>query len=364
MDSPVRIPHQWSSLQIMDRIQHSICRSRLSTIRLIGLECWLVFFAVFVSTTLAGNNLADTPKARTFHIDYRTTLNQLPDGAHVRVWLPVPQSNDHQKITVLKTELPAVGQTAIESTYGNKILYFEIDGPSSGGLEFTTSYLVCRHEIRGLKAKGVQEVLTEEERNLFLASNTKVPITGRQIDLLDDVTFSSDPLSLARTLYDHVDDHIRYDKSRPGYGNGDVLWVCDSRFGNCTDFHSLFISWSRAKGLPARFEIGFPLPPQRGAGTIGGYHCWALFYINEKGWVPVDISEADKHPQMKEYFFGNLTENRVTFTTGRDIQLVPKQDGAPLNYFVYPYVEINGKPWSRENIKLEFSYADIKTSIP
>ena len=36
---------------------------------------------------------------------------------------------------------------------------------------------------------------------------------------------------------------------------GDVLWVCDSRFGNCTDFHSLFISWARAKGLPQRAVI-------------------------------------------------------------------------------------------------------------
>ena len=348
----------------MDRIQQSIVCNRLSTIHLIGLATWLAFFVVLVSTAVADNKFANSAKTRTFHMDCRGTLKQLTNGARVRVWLPIPQSNDHQKITLQKTELPAVGQTAIESTYGNKILYFEIDGPSSGDLEFATSYLVCRHEIRGLKAEGVQEELTEEQRNLFLAANTKVPVTGRQIDLLDGITFSRNPLSLARTLYDRVDDHIRYDKSRPGYGNGDVLWVCDSRFGNCTDFHSLFISWSRAKGLPARFEIGFPLPPQRGVGTIGGYHCWALFYINEKGWVPVDISEADKQPQMKEYFFGNLTENRVTFTTGRDIQLVPQQDGAPLNYFVYPYVEVNGKPWSRENIKLEFSYADVKTGVP
>ena len=127
-----------------------------------------------------------------------------------------------------------------------------------------------------------------------------------------------------------------------------MLWVCDSRFGNCTDFHSLFISLARSRGLPARFEIGLPLPSKRGEGNIGGYHCWALFHHDQKGWVPVDISEADKHPEMKEYYFGNLTENRVTFTTGRDINLVPKQDGGPLNFFVYPYVEVNGKPLAQE----------------
>ena len=57
--------------------------------------------------------------------------------------------------------------------------------------------------------------------------------------------------------------------------------------------------------------MGFPLPPKRGEGDIGGYHCWALFKPEGKGWVPVDISEANKDPKMTEYYFGNLTEDRV-----------------------------------------------------
>ena len=137
------------------------------------------------------------------------------------------------------------------------------------------------------------------------------------------------------------------------------MWVCDSRTGNCTDFHSLFISWSRANKIPARFEIGFPLPTERGEGQIKGYHCWAMFHTEDHGWVPVDISEADKHPKMKEYYFGNLTADRVGFSVGRDIVLTPKQEGPPLNYFVYPYVEVDGKPLPKEQIELRFSYKDL-----
>ena len=76
--------------------------------------------------------------------------------------------------------------------------------------------------------------------------------------------------------------------------------------------------------------------------------------------MPVDISEADKDPTKKDYFFGKLNENRINFSTGRDIELVPKQSGAPLNYFVYPYVEVDGKPYPKEKIKLSFFYADLK----
>src|SRR6185295_17624397 len=100
---------------------------------------------------------------------------------------------------------------------------------------------------------------------------------------------------------------------------------------NCTDFHSLFISLARSRQMPAKFEMGFSLPPERGSGDIPGYHCWAKFKPENRGWIPVDISEANKvkeaDPQMVEYYFGNLTENRVTFTVGRDLVLVPKQAG-------------------------------------
>ena len=137
-----------------------------------------------------------------------------------------------------------------------------------------------------------------------------------------------------------------------------TLFACDERYGNCTDFHSLFIGEARSLGIPARFHMGIPVAMDASEGKVGGYHCWALFHVEEKGWVPVDISEADKHPEMKAYFFGNLTEDRVTFTTGRDINLVPRQDGEPLNFFVYPYVEVDGQVWPRQRVTLSFRYAD------
>jgi len=57
--------------------------------------------------------------------------------------------------------------------------------------------------------------------------------------------------------------------------------------------------------------------------------------------------------------FGNFTENRVTFTTGRDISLVPRQAGERLNYFIYPYVEVNGKPLHSKYMTKHFQYRDL-----
>lgn len=75
----------------------------------------------------------------------------------------------------------------------------------------------------------------------------------------------------------------------------------------------------------------------------GGYHCWAWFYDDANAsWVPVDISEADRHPEKAEFFFGHLDANRVLFSRGRDVVL-PGMKGSPLNYLPSSaYVEIDG----------------------
>ena len=42
---------------------------------------------------------------------------------------------------------------------------------------------------------------------------------------------------------------------------------------------------------------------------------------------------------------GALDENRLLFSVGRDLVL-PGMTGEPLNFFVYPYVEVDGEPFT------------------
>ncbi len=44
---------------------------------------------------------------------------------------------------------------------------------------------------------------------------------------------------------------------------------------------------------------------------------------------------------------------------GRDIVLSPRQSGDPVNYFVYPYVESDGK--EHKDVRNEFSFRDVGT---
>src|SRR5262249_31799892 len=153
---------------------------------------------------------------------------------------------------------------------------------------------------------------------LFLRPDANVPVGGRPVKLLAGRRLPDDPLELGRALFDIVDGHMRYDKTGVGWGRGDALWAYESRCGNCTDFHSLFISLARSRGLPAKFEIGFRLPQERGQGEIDGYCCWARFKPDGRDWVPVSISEANKNPALRDQHFGHLSADRVLFSVGRD----------------------------------------------
>jgi transglutaminase-like putative cysteine protease len=297
------------------------------------------------------------PRERTFLFTYSATITDLVPGQRARIWLPIPPSNSEQDVKVESKQLPAEGKFGKDPEYGNEVLYVEAAAGQDGTIPLKIVYRVTRREVRGEKRD-----LTEDEKQIarYLQADALVPVGGRSMELIRDKKVPENQLAAARVFYDVVNGHMRYSKEGEGWGRGDAEWACDSKYGNCTDFHSLFISLARARKIPAKFEIGFPLPSKRGSGEVPGYHCWAWFKPQGKGWIPVDISEANKakDPKTTEYYFGNLTEDRITFTVGRDIELVPKQDGKPLNFFVYPYVEVEGKPYTHAAKK--FAYEDVK----
>lgn len=313
-------------------------------------------------------NAESAPKSRAFTFHYRFKIKDLKPTDDVsknlvRVWMPMASSSDEQDIQRLQAIAPADVAENAEPHFGNKILYFETLLPESGELAVDVPYEVTRREIlRGptqapAPANQVAK-LDDSRRNFFLRADAMVPVEGKSLKLLDMVELVQDKFARARQLYDIVDNHVAYKKEGTGWGRGDTNWVCDSRYGNCTDFHSLFISLARSQGLPSRFEIGFSIPTDKSEGSIAGYHCWAWFYTDERGWIPVDISEADKNPMMKEYYFGSLTPDRVTFSVGRDLELVPKADSPPLNFFIYPHIEVGGKALPKEQIELKFEFKD------
>jgi transglutaminase-like putative cysteine protease len=252
------------------------------------------------------------------------------------------------------TDIAVAGEyrRTTEARFGNELLYVEAVADEKGEIPLRVEYLVTR---RALARDGAP--VDHASAETFLTGSALVPVNGSILRrFFEDMPPEGATLEVARQLYDRVENHLAYDKSGEGWGRGDVAWACDSRYGNCSDFHSVFISLCRDLGIPARFEMGFPLPADAPTGEIGGYHCWARFRDGDR-WIGVDISEADKHPERKDFYFGNLPPDRVMFTMERDLELAPQQAAGPVNFLIYPYVEVEGTPHAPQRRK--FTFADV-----
>ena len=296
------------------------------------------------------------PHHFTFH--YSFTVKNVAPGQRLRVWIPLAHSDEWQEVTVLSQSGDLPLKPKREREYGNRLLYAETAHADKAEYHFAVDYDVVRRERAVLvdgKFVGAPDPARQRDLARFLEPDRLVPVTGLPAELAAQQTAGkSTELEKALAIYDYVFHTLRYDKSGTGWGRGDTLWACDAKHGNCTDFHSLFISMARSQKIPARFEIGFPVSASKDSGQVAGYHCWADFYVPQHGWVPVDISEAWKDQPKHDYFFGTLDTQRVQFTLGRDLTLDPKQSGPPLNYLVYPYVEVNGTPYA--NVDNAFSF--------
>ncbi len=284
---------------------------------------------------------------RKMQFTYAFTVKNIPAGtSKVDLWAPAPQSDARQTISNLEVKCSHPHAFENEAEYGNSILHVQATDNLPESLAVAMNFLVTRTGYHILQNKDPSSAEKNEALlQRSLAPDRLVPIDGKVASELQGVVRENmPPLEKARAIYDHVAATMEYDKSGTGWGRGDAIYACDVRKGNCTDFHSLFIGMARASQIPSRFVIGFPVPEGVTAGEIPGYHCWAEFYIEGMGWLPVDASEASKQRENWNDLFGGLDAHRVQFTIGRDIRVASMGDQAePLNYFIYPQVRIDGK---------------------
>jgi len=289
--------------------------------------------------------------SRTFDATYTATIANIPaDAGVLNVWIPIPTSRGEQQITDIKIDSPYTWTRMRENEFGNEYIVGKVPAPQTGELTVRVMFRATRRAVGYQTIANVTPSKSEIDR--ALRADRLVTLSPRVRKIADEVTAGKTTVTdQAQAIYQYVVTTMKYDKTIPGWGNGDTERACDIKAGNCTDFHSMFMSLARAKSIPTRFLIGFPLA--KGGGKSPGYHCWAEFY-DGKSWIPVDASEASKSsdPAVRAFLFGNLGADRVEFTRGRDLTLTPPTS-EPLNYFLQPRAEAGGKVVGTPSISLE-----------
>ncbi len=274
----------------------------------------------------------------------------------VRLWVPYPVSDSHQKIENLHVEGNYSSSRILKESESGALYIFAEWRGKFRRREITLAFRATAKErsVGNLKDRG-EPVPVEVER--YLEGNRWVPTDKEVGSLAKTITNENEGiLERAKAVYNWVVENTTRDPEVKGCGIGMADRMLVKRSGKCADISSLFVALARASGVPAREIFGLRLGTKTTQDMTKGHHCWAEFYLPGQGWVSVDPADVrkimvvkkldlEKAGPYRDYYFGKVEENRIILTRGgRGITLNPPQASGPINYFMYPFAEVDGKP--------------------
>lgn len=293
-------------------------------------------------------------------VGYTISPNTTPDTKRVEVWVPYPMSDTQQDISRMQ-----VGGNATHSA-----VYRD---PQSGALflhaawentkvkpVLTMNFHVNSHYTALPKLSKGQEIFPVEVLP-YLKASTQIPCDDSQIKAIASKATKGrkGTLDKARGVYEWVIANTERNPNVKGCGLGKALTTLNEAKGGgkCADISAVYVAIARAAGIPTRDVYGLRSTGKSGEIT-GDFHCWAEFYLPGTGWVPVDPADVRKAmlvqklqltdaetAKWKEFFWAGDDLFRIALNRdSRGTILTPRQQGQPLEYFMYPYGEVDGKP--------------------
>lgn len=305
------------------------------------------------SMLLLNGSSVHASNGRKVELTYTATVQQIPeDTGQITVWIPLPRSSRHQKVSEIRIDSPFQWEVRSEPEFGNEYLVATIDDPEET-LSATITLEVERRTV--LLDRLGPETVPQDELRRNLRPDGLVVMSPRIRTIANQVTQGRQgTLDEARAIYDYV---VRTAGSDAAKANGERN--VSHRSGELeppdgTELHSLFIALARARGIPARFVTGFAVNVKEPV-PVSEHRSWAQFYLEGKGWVPVDASAATKSrdPAVQNFLFGNLDFDRIELNVGADIQVTPPTH-QPLSLFVAPHAEADGKAVGVASATAEF----------
>lgn len=324
----------------------------------------LLILTAFLSATAD----ASDGKERSATVTVEILLNAPKDVTSVRLWIPYPMSDAEQTIT--KVHVSGNYGAAVvysEPLYGDTALFSHWKG-AQAERKLVYSFHVTRREHSAVPIAPDSRPASKKEFKKYLALTDSRETNAKLAQYVSLITVGKKTeLEKARSVYDWVVDNMVRDPNVKGCGLGDVEKLLTTRSGKCADISSVFVALARAAGIPAREVFGIRIPGGSQGDMTKAQHCWAEFYLYGNGWIPADPADVCKiilekkltiqeAAPYREYYFGKVDENRIAFGTGRTITLNPPQKSEPLNYFMYPYAEADGKPLNEDLFGFNIGY--------
>ena len=175
-----------------------------------------------------------------------------------------------------------------------------------------------------VNAEKVSSYTKTETRLLYeiaTKSDSLIPSETKEItELAEQITGKEkNPYKKAKLIYSFMlKNYNLANKMRKGGSN--PLDLVSKKKGDAYDFALIFTALLRASGIPSFMDAGVLI----GQDLTTQAHWWSEFYVENFGWVPVDIALAaglsykdwGDVENAEEYYFGNLDSHHLIFSRG------------------------------------------------
>lgn len=242
----------------------------------------------------------------------------------VRLEVPLMADLDSPYQDIVKEEFSHQPIEIKRLDNGNRIGVFSFENLPPG----TQTVLVQKYTV---KVDGTNWLQNGNEQELsdpsqYLADCAKIEsgdprIQAVALDIRQRGTI--DRLDIAEQAFEFTRSTLTYNLDSPSANQG-ALAGLQTGSGCCEEYASLFVAVCRASGVPARIVNGYANDQDELAqdaqpmNMSGRRHQWAEFYVDGKGWIPVDPTLSNETRQVFGqlptgcYVAENYGDNKVT----------------------------------------------------
>ena len=244
-------------------------------------------------------------------------------GETIRVHLPIPRMAQQIKnINIINTSHEPKIISPIN--HPQRTIYFE--EAVKGEDEFTVEYSYESH----IKYNILSPEKVSDNQPTFYTEEwlPHIRFTPFLVELAKEIVGNeTNPLIKARKIYDYITKNVQYSFVRQYAAITSIAeYAAYNLKGDCGIQAILFITLCRIVGIPARWQSGLVVNPNR-----IGCHDWAEFYIEPFGWIFADASFGGgglrKGDEKKwNYYFGNLDPFRMVANSEFHYDFYPKKN--------------------------------------
>jgi len=255
------------------------------------------------------------------NITYTLTVepDAVPEGEIIRCWLPWPRSGcpRQQDIKLLSTSNPEYSISPDSSVHST--IYMEETARKGMPAVFQITYNYVSYgqhfDISKIKILPYNK-FTSDYQKYTSEQLPHICFTDRVRQLADSITQNEeDPAAVVRKIYSWFKENITW----TGALEYSIIpnipqYAVQNMRGDCGIQTFLFLSMLRYKGIPARWQSGWMMPPQH-----ENLHDWAEVYYEGTGWVPADVSydlQYSEDISLKEFYLSGIDSYRLIVNEG------------------------------------------------